>query len=541
MEKKNEDYIKIQKIHERNIIKNKNNEPLEEEKYTLPYESYADKFDEKLFFTLLDKYTPKMIEDKINSRKKKESQIKPGMDIIMEMLLDITDESEKYLKDHNVNLIEIPNWENWMDLFIENTPISEYYRKIEEKSHQKTEINPNEMDNENTEENLIYSYCEFFDYIHYMGKWNLNMKNIILKRDKKSKKLKPIELSLYDILGNDIAFMLNGGKFQIAGLKEKDLQKMNNSEFEPGNLDISNITLPVYNISNQTLGEILEMYLDMKFELIDINGGINPFDEKDKKVTDTQEIKTEDNNEEEKKEEEKKENKPSILGFTQMDFLKEFKKEVNPNAIDEENEFQFVEQEEEIPKNDKPKKNLSPLERFLLKNFKNDKEKKIFYYNLEIIFEKLNQELEKNIHFLNNLWSFGNVELTKENILSNKRLSDFLNGNLQLLILYAKFIATKNYLNFKKGNVNQKLFQKIYELMLKLSKSENFGELFEKNNFEKIKNQQVEVNDNIETYCKLCLHDINNEGNKNVFGFDFHISCINLWVNLIDINSPFKQ
>ena len=53
--------------------------------------------------------------------------------------------------------------------------------------------------------------------------------------------------------------MLNGGKFQIAGLKEKDLQKMNNSEFEPGNLDISNITLPVYNISNQTLGEILEM------------------------------------------------------------------------------------------------------------------------------------------------------------------------------------------------------------------------------------------------------------------------------------------
>ena len=167
------------------------------------------------------------------------------MDLIMEMLLDITDESEKYLKDHNVNLIEIPNWENWMELFIQNTPISEYYRKIEEKSHQKTEINPNEMNNENTEENLIYSYCEFFDYIHYMGKWNLNMKNIILKRDKKSKKLKPIELTLYDILGNDIAFMLNGGKFQIAGLKEKDLQKMNNSEFEPGNLDISNITLPV--------------------------------------------------------------------------------------------------------------------------------------------------------------------------------------------------------------------------------------------------------------------------------------------------------
>ena len=61
MEKKNEDYTKVKKIHERNIIKNKNNEPLEEEKYTLPYESYEDKFDKNLFFTLLDKYTPKMI------------------------------------------------------------------------------------------------------------------------------------------------------------------------------------------------------------------------------------------------------------------------------------------------------------------------------------------------------------------------------------------------------------------------------------------------------------------------------------------------
>ena len=246
--------------------------------------------------------------------------------------------------------------------------------------------------------------------------------------------------------------------------------------------------------------------------------------------------------EEEKKEEEKKENKPSILGFTQMDFLNEFKKEVNPNALEEENQFDFVEEkeEEEKPKKEK-KKNLNPIEDFLEKNFENEELKLMFYSNLEIIFEKLNHELEKNIPFLNSLWSFGNVELTKEKISSNKRLNDFLNGNLNLLILYAKFISTKNYINHKKCKVNQKLFQKIYELLLKLSKSGNFGNLFEKNNFDKIKNQQIEINDNINNYCKLCLHDINNEGNKNVFGFDFHISCINLWVNLVDINSPFKN
>ena len=227
IEKKNNDLNIIQKIHERQLIKEEKREPLEEEKYTLPYESYADNFDEKLFFTLLDKYTPKMMEDKIKSKLLKIKRIKPGMDLIMEMLLDITDEAEKYLKEHNVNLIQIPNWQNWMDLFIENIPISEYYREIEEKSHQKTEINPNEMDNENTEENLIYSYCEFFDYIHYMGNWNINIKNLLVKREKGKKKINSLELNLYDILGNDIAFMLNGGKFQIGGLKEKDLHIRN--------------------------------------------------------------------------------------------------------------------------------------------------------------------------------------------------------------------------------------------------------------------------------------------------------------------------
>ena len=368
MEKKNNDLNIIQKIHERQLIKEEKREPLEEEKYTLPYESYADNFDEKLFFTLLDKYTPKMMEDKIKSKLSKIKRIKPGMDLIMEMLLDITDEAEKYLKEHNVNLIQIPNWQNWMDLFIENIPISEYYREIEEKSHQKTEINPNEMDNENTEENLIYSYCEFFDYIHYMGNWNINIKNLLVKREKGKKKINSLELNLYDILGNDIAFMLNGGKFQIGGLKEKDLQKMANSEFEPGRLDISNITLPVYNVNNQILGEILEMYLDMKYEFDDVDffsGANNPINNGEiNNFPDIQEEKKseENENEEDKKDEEKKEEDKKDEEKKEEDKKEEEKKEEEKKEDKKEEEKKEDKKEEENENEEKEEKNELQIE-----------------------------------------------------------------------------------------------------------------------------------------------------------------------------------
>jgi hypothetical protein len=40
--------------------------------------------------------------------------------------------------------------------------------------------------------------------------------------------------------------------------------------------------------------------------------------------------------------------------------------------------------------------------------------------------------------------------------------------------------------------------------------------------------------------CHLCLHDINIDGNTNIFSGDFHILCINYWINAIDNNSPFS-
>ena len=60
----------------------------------------------------------------------------------------------------------------------------------------------------------------------------------------KSKKEQQLE-DLYKILGQDIAYILNAGKCQIAGIKESVLLKMNNKEFEPGTQDINNITLPI--------------------------------------------------------------------------------------------------------------------------------------------------------------------------------------------------------------------------------------------------------------------------------------------------------
>ena len=226
-----------------------------------------------------------------------------------------------------------------------------------------------------------------------------------------------------------------------------------------------------------------------------------------------------------------------------MDFLTEFKKDFNvtepSDNNNDDNNFEFVEEEQNPKQNEK--KEINPIQKIFSINFNTEKEKQKFNHNLKLIFDNLNKELEKNIPFLNKLWSFANVEITKSKISNSKPLINFLNGNIQLLVNYAKFIATKNLINIKNVNINQKLFQKIYEFMIKFQKSSNYGNLINKELLESIKNQKIDIDKIIDKGgCRLCLHSLDNEKYENVYGYDFHITCINVWVNLVDLNSPFK-
>ena len=293
-EKKKGEYEKVLFLHRKEkILDLPKGEENEEEKITLPYKSMYDFFDKRLFFMRLDKLNTGYFAKKIEKKKKKNEKNIPGVKDIFEKILEITEESDNYLQDHNCELIEIPHWDKWMSLLKSNISLKDYLN--ERKDNNKVEKKSVELlyENEDEEDMIIYKSNEFFDYLNFMGNWDFNIKQkIIENKDNNASKMSeddkknnlnnffknissnnqskngdnPLELSLYKILGQDIAYILNAGKCDISGLKENALLKMKNKEFEPGQQDINNITLPTKYNKAGYVGEIIEFFINMKYE-----------------------------------------------------------------------------------------------------------------------------------------------------------------------------------------------------------------------------------------------------------------------------------
>jgi len=89
-----------------------------------------DFFDKKLFFMRLDKLNTGYFKKKIEKRKIKDEKNVPEIKDIFDKILEIAEESDNYLQDHNCELIQIPQWDKWMQLLKSNISLSEY---LEEK------------------------------------------------------------------------------------------------------------------------------------------------------------------------------------------------------------------------------------------------------------------------------------------------------------------------------------------------------------------------------------------------------------------------
>ena len=286
---KKTNYEKNLEIHRKKEIPKIERIELEEEKIELPYKSMYDFFDKKRFFMGLDRLSPNLINRKIEQKKNKDEKCLPEIKKIIEQILEVAEESDIYLNNHKCELIEIPQWDKWMQLLKDNINLNEYVSDEMDKSLIEKKTISNLYDNENDPDKIIYKENEFFNYLNYMGNWDFNMKEKILSCKNnnssesssnkklnsifgKSKKIQikndenPFELSLYKILGQDIAYILNAGKCQINGIKESVLLKMNNKEFEPGTQDINNITLPIKYNRTGHVGEIIEFYINMKYD-----------------------------------------------------------------------------------------------------------------------------------------------------------------------------------------------------------------------------------------------------------------------------------
>ena len=292
-DKKKNDYEAVLLMHKKEKLLNLPKVENEEEKITLPYKSMYDFFDKKSFFIGLDKLDPEYFKKKIEKRKLKNEKNIPEINTIFEQILEIVEESDNYLQGHNFELIEIPQWDKWMELLKSNISLQEYLSQKEDTA--KIEKKSVELlyENEDEEDMVKFKCDEFFDYLNFMGEWNFNIKEKIIQHkdtsvskvsdsDKKNNltnffkninpnnqpKIEdnPMELSLYKILGQDIAYILNAGKCEISGLKENALLKMKNKEFEPGTQDINNITLPTKYNKTGHIGEIIEFFINMKYD-----------------------------------------------------------------------------------------------------------------------------------------------------------------------------------------------------------------------------------------------------------------------------------
>lgn len=325
--KKRSEFEHTKLIHQKYLIKK--TEPVihEEEKISLPYRSREDFFDSDYFFTQLNKETLKTLALSKENKEKKRNKIKDGIDTIIKLILDITDESYKFQFNTKKELIDFPNWEKWMDLFINNQSVLSLQEE-ENKVVDDTEINPNEI-NDTSNESVEKAKCEFMDYISYLGAWNIKMKK------------KPT-LQLYDILGNDVAFMLAGGKVQIGGLKESQLKSMTNEAFEPGKGDLENLNLPTENTINPYLGEIIDFCLEIKYDTLNSSRNVNCSTESHMIKNNTETEKNPEISKENIKKEETKENEKEIdLTKNNNQSQNEGDKRLNTETVEEEPQYTF--------------------------------------------------------------------------------------------------------------------------------------------------------------------------------------------------------
>ena len=190
-----------------------------------------------------------------NIKKENYNQMKKMIDLIV----DIADLCHKRQLKLNEELIEIPEYREWNNLFIEgksclSIPIKR--KKIinnlstAEKTNNsslgyvKTEGKKENIKKKENEINDDLINMEFFDYLNLRGNWDID--NFV------EKDLLGKQMNLVDILGNDIFKLINISSDLIQNLKQILVSKkfVDNKEFELTEGELNNILVPSSNINN---------------------------------------------------------------------------------------------------------------------------------------------------------------------------------------------------------------------------------------------------------------------------------------------------
>ena len=214
-------------------------------------------FNKRNFFKTLN--NEKLVDRKIKLIKKYDKKTKDTILIknMLNKILDIVEECHFYQIENEVDLINIPEWKNWMSSFIYNTDLQS--TRFKSKVLDFLKENDENNNNNKLDEKIINFInknkeidCEFYDYINFKG---------FFEDDNNKNNNKNKYLHIYDVLGNEINRILSS-KNLIYGLKPREMKKMKNEDFELEEWELNNLKLTNENEKNSLFTEILEMNID---------------------------------------------------------------------------------------------------------------------------------------------------------------------------------------------------------------------------------------------------------------------------------------
>lgn len=229
--------------------------------FSKPINTFEETFNPHLFFTSLNRESlPDRIK-LINKRNKIREYNIPNITDIIDLIIDLTEECFSYQTEQNDDLLNLPGWRDWMQLFVDGKSCRKEPKK--KKAYLDGGMSPRKIRKESEAEEikriLSSDYCngEYFDYINFRGNWNINIV---------PNKSFGAQLKVFDVLGSDIATLLSSGKLILQGVKQSSLHQMSNEAFEMKNEEKENIVIPKTIVYNQLLGEILEINFDNSYK-----------------------------------------------------------------------------------------------------------------------------------------------------------------------------------------------------------------------------------------------------------------------------------
>ena len=183
---------------------------------------------------------------------------------------------------------------------------------------------------------------------------------------------------------------------------------------------------------------------------------------------------------------------------------------------------------------------LSTLKQIYKNELKEEKLITTFNNNISKITSSLNNELQNVGKKLADIKDFiVKKKISKSLIENNRQLNNYINALIQFILFEARIKSLIAELKSEDSNNNFKMNNNdIKDTILEIIAIPEVN--IEEGLVNKMKTYKPKLNyNNKDKVCYICLHNLSEESSTNVFSFDFHISCINFWLNLVDKQSPF--